>query len=156
MESNKAAEIIAEELLEVTGSALLKGDFERFNPCFDLPLRLETIEGFRTINTQAEFREVFEDVRDHMDDTDVMDFVRTVISATFIDPDTIGSIHICSEIYRGGVLERPAYPVRSVLRRSGERWKIVSCFYVILDSANHNAAIVNTAAATERHRRALN
>lgn len=152
MDSENNAEFIAEELLEITGSALLEGDFERFSGCFELPLRLETIEGVRTVSTRDEFQQVFEDVRDHMHETNVVDFVRTVISASFIDADTIGSVHISNEIYSGGVLERPAYPVRSVLRRFGQRWKIVSCFYVILDSANHNTALVNVHEMKKRQR----
>ena len=143
MKREDDAEFIAEELLEITGLALLEGDFEQFSQCFSLPLNLETIEGMRTVTSTDEFFEVFEDVRRYMDDTNVVDYVRTVISASFTDDDTIGSIHICNEIYEGGVLERPAYPVRSVIRRIGSHWKIVSCFYVILDSANHNSAIVN-------------
>ena len=152
MDSLTEAEFIAEELLEITGAALLEDDFDRFSACFELPLRLETIEGVRTVLTHSEFREVFEDVRNHMQDTNVVDFVRTVISAAFTDADTIGSVHVCNEIYEGGVLERPAYPVRSLIRRFGAHWKIVSCFYVILDSANHNEALVSTHEVKKRVR----
>ena len=153
MERENDAEFIAEELLEITGCALLEGDFERFSACFALPLRLETIEGIRTVSSREEFLEVFEDVRNHMHDTKVVDFVRTVMSASFTDENTIGSVHICNEIYEGGILERPAYPVRSIIKRTGETWKIVSCFYVILDSANHNAAIVSPSEINKRLRR---
>lgn len=153
MRRENDAEFIAEELLEMTGLALLEGNFEQFSTCFSLPLSLETIEGIRTVTTPDEFLEVFEDVRRYMHDTNVVDFVRTVISASFTNDDTIGSVHICNEIYEGGVLERPAYPVRSIIRRIGSDWKIVSCFYVILDSANHNAAIVNMDEIKKRQRR---
>ncbi len=142
MYSDIKADFIAEELLELTGAALLRGDFQTFSACFDLPLTLETIDGVRTLTTMDEFRQVFEAVRQHMQDTHVVDLVRTVISASFIDVDTIASVHVCNDIYGSGALIRPAYPVRSILRRSGLSWKITSCFYVILDSADHNTAIV--------------
>ncbi len=137
------ADFIAEELLETTGKALLCDDFERFWACFDLPLHLEIIDGARTITTLEEFYQVYVDVRRHMHETNVVDLERTVVSASFADANTIISVHVCNDICDGGTLVRPAYPVRSVLRRSGLRWKIVSCLYVILDSTAHNAAIVN-------------
>lgn len=144
MVDNSAADRIAEELLEITGTALLSGDLNKFRSCFDFPLRLETVDGIRIVKTAEEFRTVFEDVRKHLKESKVVDFVRTVVSATFVDPDTIHSIHVCNDIHEGGLLERSAYPVRSVLNRHGDRWKISACLYIILDSPTHNAALVNT------------
>ena len=132
----------------MTGIALLAKDFRAFSAHFALPLRLETVEGHRVIEAKEEFGEVFEAVLDHMDATEVIDFVRTVIFAEFVDPDTIRSVHISSDIHAGGELRRPAYPVHSTLIRIDNRWKIVSCLYVILDSTNHNRALVNMSGAT--------
>ena len=142
MDSNHLADSIAEELLQLTGEALLARDFQTFSSYFELPLRLETIEGHRFVRTDAEFIEVFEAVLAHLDETEVADFVRTVIHAEFVNEDTISSVHLCSEIHAGGELRRAAYPVHSTLARNGTAWKIVSCLYVILDSTDHNRALV--------------
>lgn len=143
MEGDSEADAIAEELLHLTGTALLYHDFRAFSAHFKLPLRLETVEGHRFITTEDEFRDVFHAVVDHMADTDVEDFVRTVIFAQFVDDDTIRSVHLCSEIHTGGELRRPAYPVHSTIVRDDTRWKIAACFYIILDSASHNTALVD-------------
>ncbi len=142
MESDRLADTIAEELLQLTGAALLAKDFAAFKSHFELPLRLETVEGHRFVRTDDEFSEVFEAVIRHLKNTAVEDFVRTVIYADFVDDDTIRSVHLCSEIHEGGDLKRPAYPVHSTLVRSADRWKIVSCLYVILDNEDHNRALV--------------
>lgn len=137
------ADFIAEQLLNLTGEALLSRDFTAFKIHFALPLRLETVEGHRVLETDEEFWEVFDAVLTHMDETEVEDIVRTVIHAEFVDPHTISSVHICSEIHSGGELRRPAYPVHSTLVRDGDNWRIVACLYVILDKKKHNRALVN-------------
>ena len=142
MDSNHLADSIAEELLQLTGAALLSRDFHTFKSHFALPLRLETVEGHRFLTTDAEFFEVFEAVLTHLDETEVSDFVRTVIFADFVSEDIISSVHVCSEIHADGELRRSAYPVHSTLVLTGSDWKIVSCLYVILDNTNHNRALV--------------
>ena len=143
MDSDNQADAIAEELLHLTGFALWSRDFDAFKIHFKLPFRLETIEGHRIVETEAEFAEVFAAVAGHLDSTEVEDFVRTVIHSEFVDADTIRSVHLCSEIHAGGELKRPSYPVHSTLVRDGQVWKIVSCLYVILDNANHSRALVD-------------
>lgn len=143
MESDRLADTIAEELLQLTGAALLAKDFHAFKSHFELPLRLETVEGHRFVRTDEEFFEVFDAVLNHLKNTEVEDFVRTVIYADFVDEETIRSVHLSSEIHAGGDLRRPAYPVHSTLVRSNDRWKIVSCLYVILDNEDHNRALVS-------------
>ena len=148
MDSESQADSIAEDLLHLTGVALLTRDFDAFKTHFKLPLRLETIDGQRLVETEGEFAGVFEAVQGHLDGTGVEDFVRTVIHAEFADPDTIRSVHLCSEIHAGGELQRPSYPVHSTIVRDGGGWKIVSCLYVILDNDNHNRALVEKPDAT--------
>lgn len=142
MDSKHLADTIAEKLLQLTGAALLSRDFQTFKSYFKLPLRLETVEGHRFVRTDAEFAEVFEAVLAHLDDTEVSDFVRTVVHADFVNEDTISSVHLCSEIHGSGELRRSAYPVHSTIVRNGSDWKIVSCLYVILDNTGHNRALV--------------
>ncbi len=150
MQSDIYAEEIAQELLEISGESLLSGDLPTFRRCFELPLQLETVTGTRAITNDSEFAEVFESVRHYMKETGAVDFVRTVISASFRNPTTIGSIHVTSEIYEGGQLKRPAYPVRSTLKKFDSGWKTTSCLYVITNSPDHNAALLGTQRAPIR------
>lgn len=143
MDSDCHADTIAEDILHLTGVALLSRDFDAFKTHFKFPLRLETVDGHRFVETEVEFAEVFHAVQHHLDGTEVVDFVRTVIHSDFVDADTIRSVHLCSEIHAGGELRRPSYPVHSTLVQDKGRWKIASCLYVILDNADHNKALVN-------------
>lgn len=142
IDSDENAEVIAKELLEITGTALLTGNFELLQSCFALPLTLKTIDGQKTLETRDELRATVEAVRNHMFETGVVDLVRTVMLSLFEDGDTITSVHICSEIHRGGILNRPTYPVYSTLVRVGSRWRIAYCRYLIFDRPEHNLALV--------------
>lgn len=137
-----AAEEIADLLLFETGTALLSGDFDRFSVCFGLPHVIETAESRTVIRDLDGLRNVFDDMRAYYRDTQVVDVVRTVVEARFLDADTVGSTHVASIVHADGVSRRKPYPVYSVLRRYEPLdWKIMSSLYVILDSDTHNAVL---------------
>lgn len=142
IESDENAEVIAKDLLEITGTALLTGNFELLHSCFALPLTLNTIYGQKTLETRDELRATVEAVTRHMFETGVVDLVRTVMLSRFEDRNTITSVHICSEVNRGGIVNRPTYPVYSTLVRVDSRWRIAFCRYLIFDRLEHNLALV--------------
>ena len=141
---NSAAESIAEELLYITGKALLEADFQMFSECFRLPQMMETVDGRRLISTESEFQYTFNSVRRHLHKCGVTDFARAVVSAKFLDADTIGSTHVSSLLDADGNETAPPYPVYSVIRRYGRSWQIVSSLYAILDNPAYNAALMAT------------
>ncbi|NRB03462.1 MAG: hypothetical protein HRU30_09370 [Rhodobacteraceae bacterium] len=144
METDESAERIAQDLLEVSGDAILNDKYDCFRSCFSLPLTLQTVEGTRTVVTEQAFRDTFQTVRQHMADTGVIDLVRTIVSSVYEDENTIGSIHICSDIYKEGSLYREPYPVFSRIHLSGGKWRIGLCRYHIHDLPAHNAALIGT------------
>ena len=142
MSQDCAAEEIADELLFVTGKALLAGDFARFSACFGLPHVIETAQGRSVITRVEDLRRIFDDLRDYYHLQQVVDVVRTVVEARFIDSDTIGSTHVARVIQADGKPQRPPYPVYSVIRRHGHLdWKIMSSLYAILDCSEHNEVL---------------
>lgn len=141
---NNAAESIAEDLLYITGKALLEADFQMFSECFRLPQMMETVDGRRLISTEAEFQYTFNAVRRHLHNCGVVDFARTVVSAKFLDADTIGSTHVSSLLGAHGQEKAHPYPVYSVIRRYGTTWRIVSSLYAILDNPAYNEALMAT------------
>ena len=141
---NSAAESIAEELLYITGKALLEADFQMFSECFRLPQMMETVDGRRLISTESEFQYTFNSVRRHLHKCGVTDFARAVVSAKFLDADTIGSTHVSSLLDADGNEAAPPYPVYSVIRRYGRTWRIVSSLYAILDNPAYNEALMAT------------
>lgn len=141
---NCAAESIAEDLLYLTGKALTEGNFDMFATCFELPQLMETVDGRRLLSRRDELRDTFEGVRQHYEDHGVIDAARTVVSAEFVDADTIGSTHVTRLMRAGGHVHRSPFPVYSVIRRFDMDWRIVSSLYVILDSPDHNRALMST------------
>jgi len=145
-----AAEEIADELLFKTGKALLSGDFESFSACFGLPHVIETADSRQVLTDMTGIRTIFDELRRYLSDNQVVDLVRTVVEARFIDSDTVGSTHVASFVHADGVARRNPYPVYSVIRRHDPLdWKIMSCLYVILDCDEHNAVLSATTRSTE-------
>ena len=145
-----AAEEIADLLLFETGTALLSGDFDRFAACFGLPHVIETTNTRTVVRDLGGLRDVFDKLRRYYRDTQVVDVVRTVVEARFIDSDTVGSTHVASIVHADGVSRRKPYPVYSVIRRHDPLdWKIMSSLYVILDSETHNAVLSPAARSSE-------
>ncbi|SHI07645.1 hypothetical protein [Marivita hallyeonensis] len=142
MSQDSAAEEIADELLFKTGKALINGDFDGFGACFGVPHVIETSEGRRVIKDMEALRAVFDEVRRYHRDAGVIDVVRTIVEARFLDADTIGSTHVARPIQRNVETPRKPYPVYSIIRRHGHLdWKVVSSIYAILDSDEHNAIL---------------
>lgn len=150
MSQDCAAEEIADLLLFETGPALLSGDFGRFSACFGLPHVIETADTRTVIRDLDGLRTTFDALRAYYRDTQVVDVVRTVVEARFLDCDTVGSTHVASILHADGVSRRKPYPVYSVLRRHEPLdWKIMSSLYVILDCDTHNAVLSTTARSSE-------
>lgn len=150
MSQDCAAEEIADLLLFETGTALLSGDFGRFSACFGLPHVIETADTRTVIRDLDGLRTTFDALRAYYRDTQVVDVVRTVVEARFLDCDTVGSTHVASILHADGVSRRKPYPVYSVLRRHEPLdWKIMSSLYVILDCDTHNAVLSATSRPSE-------
>lgn len=142
MSQDCAAEEIADELLFLTGKALMAGDFHRFSVCFGLPHMIETADGHSLIRDLASLRGIFDNLREYYRKHQVTDLVRTVVEAHFIDADTIGSTHVARVVQSNGTIPRNPYPVYSVIHRQGHLdWRIMSSIYAILDCPEHNAVL---------------
>lgn len=142
MTQDIAAESVAEEILYLTGKAIMENDDDIFIACVALPLLMETINGQRVLVSNDEIRQSLTGVRQYMKENDFVDLVRTVVSAEFLDTNTIGSTHVCKMIHREKRAIRSPFPVYSVFRRYGTSWKLTSCIYAILDSPEHNSALL--------------
>ncbi|MEO9823691.1 MAG: hypothetical protein ABJF50_04635 [Paracoccaceae bacterium] len=141
MDSDLTAEDIAEELLYRTGNTLVANDIGKIADCFIVPQYMETLLGSRLIESKEAVEQVIISIRQYLTDNDLVDPVRTVVSAEFLDGDTVGSTHVSRLIRTDGELFRAPYPVYSIIRRVGDDWKIASSSYAILDAPDHNRAL---------------
>lgn len=143
MPDHGMAEEIAEELLYQTGRAMKAGDFDAFFEHFEIPQVLETVDGDMLITTVAGMCDVFDRVRQYYEDNDVRDVVRTVVSARFLDEESLGSTYVTRLLKSGGEPFRNPFPAYSVIKYLNGKWKIVSNSAAILDAPSHNRALLS-------------
>ena len=129
MGSEKAREI-AEGFLEITGKALLSGDYESFVACFHLPHTIETPDQKTVLKTDAAFRRVFDRVCEDYRTRGVTDLIRICDVAEFRGPHRIESTHT-AHLMSGSYRVVEPYPSFAVIERFGERWLITSSQYAV-------------------------
>ncbi|MEM6275514.1 MAG: hypothetical protein AAF714_01075 [Pseudomonadota bacterium] len=121
---------IAEHVLELTGRALLKRDFDALRKCFAVPTVVETFEGRRTLKTVDDLRAAFEGVCAHYHGLAMTDLVRRVVAAQFDGADVIRTTHEC-RVLAGQNLAQAPYAVYSRLEKDGEDWRVAESIYII-------------------------
>lgn len=125
---------IADECLYLTGKYFWSDNYEAFRAFYDIPYLVETSKRMRSVDSEEEFRRLYDDMRSYLRVENLRDSARTVVKSEFIDQDTIGSTHVSSLIDADGNSSRAPYPCYSVIKRIGGKWKIVSTIYAILDN----------------------
>ncbi|GIT89162.1 MULTISPECIES: hypothetical protein [Roseobacter] len=138
---------VSEFLLERTGTALLRDNFDVFSSCISLPLKIETFAGQRLITSPEETYQVFRAVRSYHRRTGVTDIVRHCVEAAFKDPHTVTATHE-TRLLGGDIMTQDPYPGFSVLKFDGKAWRIASMSYAIEDRDDHNAALMSAGTTT--------
>ncbi len=141
--TDPAAEVIADELLYLTGRAIALGDFDMFKVHFMLPQILESLDGEEIMQTEHDLRRRFDAVQAHIKENDVADLVRSIVSSEFIDADTIGSTHVSKALKEDGTPVGPPFPTYSVIRRTRDGWKILRTHVVLLKNSIHEGYLAS-------------
>lgn len=140
---NLAAEDIADNLLYRTGLALSHGQLDDVPDCFILPQSMETLEGVRIVREPEDVRQVFASVRRYFEQNGIKDVARAVVEAEFLSGDVIQSTHASRLLKQDGTTVRAPYPVLSRIKRCDDgQWRIASSTYAIIDSREHNEALL--------------
>ena len=135
---------VSEMLLARTGDAMLIGDFDTFCTCFSLPYEIETVQGFRSIDTRQDLYDTFQTVHALFTKLQVSIMARHCVSASFRSDSEVAATHETRLINRSGILVQDPFPAFSILKKStDDHWKIASTSYVIVDSDDLNRALHN-------------
>lgn len=137
---------IAEELLDITGEALLSGDFHAFAAVFHLPNTMTTLSGTVVVSDLAHLRRVFDGVREKFRCGGVTNLVRYVDAAKFRTPTQIASTHVSHLMSGSSLLEEP-YPVFSIIELVDGVWKGVSSDYAVKPRGPQDNAILGSVLA---------
>jgi len=134
-----SAKAIAEQLLDVTGAALLSGNFQAFRPHFILPNTIETFETSWVLETEEDLRDHFEQVVAHLRKMNVTTLARRVLASEFR-----GNVRISSppetRLMVGHFQISDPYPALSVLIRQGQVWRVAEAKYAMTEKHAHAGA----------------
>lgn len=117
-------------LLKLTGDAILKNDFEAFAMCFHLPHFIATAERHFTIETQEQFREMFDTVHHDYMRRQITDLVRICDVAEYRTPTRIEATHT-THMMSGNQRVVDPFPSYSVLELIDGRWQATSTQYAV-------------------------
>jgi len=137
---NDCAKKIAEALLEITGTAMLAGDFDTFAACFQLPHFISTADNKTVLETPEDLRETFLRVREDYLRKQVTDMVRHCDVAAFRDPDTIAVAHT-THLLSGNYRVTAPYPCYSIMEHRDGVWRVSSSQYAVDTSTSVGHAL---------------
>ncbi|WP_298858028.1 hypothetical protein [uncultured Sulfitobacter sp.] len=124
------ARAICEQLLKITGDALLAGDFDTFAACFHLPHFMSTTDAKASIETTTALKQLFEKTIDSHRRKRVTDVIRKCDVCNFRSPTHIGSTHT-THLMSGSQRIAEPFPSFSTIELIDGVWKITSSHYAL-------------------------
>lgn len=124
MRDNAEAARIFQEMLDISGEAMLTADMPELLRWFATPNTVETYEGHLVLNTEQETRALFETAMARQREQGISHMIRKVTHAEFRDPDTIWAIHETRYVFHNQVLSDAPHQGFSILHRYPDCWKV--------------------------------
>jgi ketosteroid isomerase-like protein len=143
-----AASDIAEAILEVTGDALMSGDFDALAAVYHVPQVIVTMAGPINMETPDDLRRAFDGTHQYFKGLGITEVIRACVAAEYTSPTRIESTHVTELVKNGERLNDP-YPVFSVLEKKGGNWKVTRGEYA-LEATNGHALALGLADASHR------
>lgn len=125
-----AAKDIAEAILEITGDALVKGDFDAFASVFHVPQYMATMAGPVYMESVEDMRRAFDDMHAYFKGAGIDELNRKVTEAHYVSDTSIESTHL-SEVVAADGASIGTYPVFSVLEKIDGVWKVARSEYCL-------------------------
>ncbi|WP_184563279.1 hypothetical protein [Sulfitobacter undariae] len=126
----KTAKEISEEILEITGKALLSNDFDSFEPCFRIPHFISSSEDKATINTREEMRAMFGKLVEYYTLNRVTELVRIIEVSEYRTPTRIEATHI-THVMSGNQRLGDSFPCYSILEFIDGHWQVINSQYAV-------------------------
>ena len=142
--NGRTAKEISEMLLELTGDALLSGNFETFAACFHLPHTIETPDYKRVLHSRMDLQAVFDSVTDDYRRKRVTRLVRICEVAEFKSETRVEATHI-THMMSGNQRVGEPFPNFSVLEFIDGRWQATATQYAVDKTTTVGRAISGNA-----------
>ncbi|WP_108816217.1 hypothetical protein [Loktanella sp. Alg231-35] len=143
-----AASDIAEAILEVTGDALMSGNFDAFSAVFHAPQTMVTMAGPVYMENLEDMRRAFDEMHQYLKGMGVTEMIRACVASEYTSPTRIESTHVTELLQNGKRLNEP-YPVFSILEKVNGGWKVTRGEYA-LEESNGQALAISRADASHR------
>ncbi|PJI84957.1 hypothetical protein BC777_2951 [Yoonia maricola] len=143
-----AASDVSQALLDITGDALMKGDFDAFASVFHTPQHMATMAGPIYMETAEDMRRAFDEMHKHLQGIGATHMVRRCVVAEYKTPTRVEATHT-SEVLKDGKRLSGPYPGFSVLEKIDDKWKVTASEYALEPNDGQAMAI---AAADTKHR----
>jgi len=141
------AQAIADRALEVTGHALLTGNFELFRPEFGLPHHVTTPEGSKRMERMEEIEAAFDSVVAHFRKLQVVDMRRTVETAFFEADDRLYFSYASRLRFADMSVDDPYY-CHGIMRKDGDAWVVIDTHYALGARKEQSLAMLRQEAST--------
>ena len=125
-----AAKDISEAILEITGEALISGDFEAFASVFHVPQYMATLAGPIYMETREDMRRAFDEMHGFFKTSGITELNREVTEARYVSETRIESTHVSNPAGDRGFVKGP-YPVFSIIEKIDGTWKVAGSEYVL-------------------------
>ena len=145
-----AAKDISEAILEITGDALVSGDFDAFASVFHVPQYMATMAGPVYMETKDDMRRAFDDMYAHFQTAGVDRLNRKVTEAHYVSDTTIESTHL-SEVVSADGTSLGTYPVFSVIEKIDGVWKVARSEYCLEADSAQASAIAKADASARKN-----
>ncbi len=129
MRPEKACEI-ADDILEQTGQAMLRDDFDGFAQYFRLPHVIETPDRKTELKTPDALRSVFDRVVEYYRNYRVTELIRFTEVGRFNGPTRIEYQHV-THMMSGNQRVLDPFPSYSVAELIGKTWLVTSSQYAV-------------------------
>lgn len=137
---------VLEHTLQVTGDALISGDFDAFASIFDLPHNITTFEGNVVLKTPQDLRQTFDSIRNQFRQNRITSIVRQCISAQFDGAKRIKATHT-TRLLAGAQQIGETSMGYSILTLKSGRWLGVASQYAVAEEHMSRAIIVSSKTA---------
>lgn len=124
------ANMIHEHLTQISGQAILTGNFDLFESCFHLPHDITTSAGTHRVESREEFRAIFNKLGKGIRDRGITRYDRVSTSAKFVSDTEISATHDSFAYGADGELidQTTAYAKIEFINR---RWGVSAAEYTV-------------------------
>lgn len=146
---NITAADISTAILDVTGEALMTGNFDAFLSVFHVPQHMETLGGPIFMETEEDMRRAFDQMHNHLRAVKITDLVRKVVASEYGSGTRIESTHTSEALQNGKRMSDP-YPVFSVIEKIDGTWKVTRSEYALAPTSGQALALAHADAKQRR------